>query len=212
MDRKESIRKHTSDMLAIEQHILDAVRRQRDDGKMESDVNANNITAEIERVLSKHVAVLEDLAQQYGAEGQSTAKEALTKLLGVAAGLYDKVRGDQPISRDLRDNYTALSLATMGYTAYHTFGLAVDEERIATLAQKHLKDLTPLLVEISKALPEVVVRETNEDSDFPVDTSVVSQAVSNTQEAWSKEVTTGDRPPRTKDSGKRPSAGKRRGV
>lgn len=206
MNRKESIRKHTSDMLAIEQHILDAVRRQRDEDKMRSNVDANNVTAEIERVLSNHVSALEDLAERYGAEGQSTAKEALTKLLGVAAGLYDKVRGDQPISRDLRDNYTALSLAAMGYTAYHTFGLAVGEEKIATIAQKHLKDLTPLMVEISKVLPEVVVRETNEDSDFAVDTSVGSRAVSNTQAAWSKDVTASNRPART------PGAGKRSGV
>jgi ferritin-like metal-binding protein YciE len=203
MDRKESIRKHTSDMLAVEQHILDAIQRQRDDDKMAGNVDADNVTAEIERVLSQHVAALEDLAQQYGAEGQSTAKEALTKLLGVAAGLYDKVRGDQPISRDLRDNYTALSLAAMGYTSYHTFGLAVGEEKIATLAQKHLKDLTPLMVEISKVLPEIVVQETSEDSDFAVDTAVGRRAVNNTQAAWSNDVTSTDRPARAPGAGKR---------
>lgn len=203
MNRKESIRKHTSDMLAVEQHILDAIQRQRDDGKMESSAEADDVTAKIERVLTRHVSALEDLAEQYGAEGQSTAKEALTKLLGVAAGLYDKVRGDQPISRDLRDNYTALSLAAMSYTSYHTFGLAVGEEKIATLAQQHLKDLTPLMVEISKVLPEVVVQETSEDSDFAVDTAVGSRAVRNTQAAWSKDVTSSDRPARTPGTGKR---------
>jgi hypothetical protein len=91
----------------------------------------------------------------------------------------------------------------MGYTSYHTFGLAVGEEQIATLAQKHLKDLTPLMVEISKVLPEVVVQETNEDSDFAVDTAVGRRAVNNTQAAWSNDVTSTDRPARAPGAGER---------
>ena len=191
MDRQESLRKHTSDMLSVEQHILEAVQHQRDEEKVKNHVEVNKLIIKIERVLNKHVTALENLAEQYGADAQSTVKETVTKLLGVAAGLYDKVRGKHPLSRDLRDDYTALSLASMGYTTFHSYGLTVKEDRIASLASQHLKDLTPLMVEISKVLPSVVVKEVQQESDFATDTSVADQAVKNTQEAWSKDVTEG---------------------
>lgn len=188
MDRKESLHKHLSDMLAVEQHILDAVEQQRDDDRLRDNVKANKVIIELERVLKEHVSALEALADQYDVKAQSAAKEALTKLLGVAAGIYDRVRGKHPLSRDLRDNYTALSLAAMAYTAFHTYGLAVGEERIATLAQRHLKDLTPIMVELSRVLPEIVAEEVERESDFPADASVGPEAVRNTQEAWSRET------------------------
>ena len=191
MDRKESSRKHVSDMLSVERHILEAVQQQRDDENVKNHVEANKLIIKIERVLNNHVTALEALAKQYDADTQSSVKKTVTKLLGVAAGLYDKVRGDHPLSRDLRDNYTALSLASMGYTTFHTYGLTVKEDRIADLAAQHLKDLTPLMVEISKVLPSVVVKEVQEESDFATDTSVADRAVKNTQEAWSKDVTEG---------------------
>ena len=190
MDRKEAIHKHLSDMYAVEQHIRDAVARQRDDERLKNNVEANQVVIEVERVLKQHLSALDDLADHYDTQVQSAAKEALGKALGIAAGLYDRVRGKHPLSRDIRDNYTALSLAAMAYTAFHTFGLAAGEDRIAKLAEEHLKEITPLLVEISKVLPDVVAKETAEQ-DFPADSSVAKQATANTQSAWDPSITGG---------------------
>ncbi len=189
MNRNTSLSKHISDMLATEEHILEAVVRQRDDEKVKNNVEVNKHIIEIERVLKEHTAALKSLAKQYNVNAEPIAKEAVTKLLGIAAGLYDKMRGKHPLSRDLRDNYTALSLAAMAYTQLHTYGLAIEEQKIATLAEQHLKDLTPLMVQTSKLLPNVTAHEIAEQSDFPVDTSVGKQATDNTQKAWSKDVT-----------------------
>lgn len=191
MDRKESLQKHISDMLSVEEHILKAVERQRDDERVKDNVQVNEIIMEIERVLKQHVSALEKLADHYDAQTESRAKEALTKLMGMAAGLFDKVRGKHPLSRNLRDNYTALGLASMGYTAFHTYGLTIQEERVANLAKSHLEDLTPLMVEISKLLPEVVNGEVIEESDFPTSGTVAKQAVDNTQKAWNKKAKQG---------------------
>ena len=191
MDRKESIKKHISDMYAVEQHIRDAVSRQRNDERLKNNVEANQIVIELERVLNRHLEALDTLAEHYDTEVQSAAKEALGKALGVVAGLYDRVRGKHPLSRDIRDNYTALSLAAMAYTAFHTYGLTVGEDRIAELANDHLKEITPLLVEISKVLPDIVAEETAEEANFPADASVAKQATANTQAAWSPSVTGG---------------------
>lgn len=188
MNRQNALQKHLNDMMAAEEHILNVVRRQREDDTVKNHVEANKTIIEIERVLSKHVETLDQLTEQYGVS-ESLTKEAVSKALGFAAGLYDKVRGDHPVSRDLRDNYTALSLAAMAYTSLHTFALAVDEERLATVAQNHLEDLTPLMVEISRVLPGVVATEVAEEVDFPTDATAGQRARENTQRAWSPEVT-----------------------
>ncbi len=186
-NRSDAIQKHLSDQIGLERHILEAIERQREDEKLREEVEANKLVIQIERTLNQHVTALESLAEAYDAQVESVVKKAVTELLGVAAGLYDKVR-DHKVSRMLRDDYTALSLAAMGYTAFHTFGLGIKEERIANLALSHLKDLTPLLVELSKVLPVMVAKEGKEEYDFAFDHEVGTLAVSNTQEAWSTET------------------------
>lgn len=184
----EFVEEHISDMLAADQHILEAIQRQRSFDKVRDHVEVNKLVIKIERVLKNHVAALKELADAYDAERRSTLKEAVTSVMGALAGLYDKLR-DHPLSRILRDNYTALSLSAMGYTALHTYGLAVKEPRIAELAKDHLTDLTPLLVEISKTLPLVTANEIAEEHDHPVDEEVGPKAVRNTQQAWQASIT-----------------------
>ncbi|HET6569493.1 MAG TPA: hypothetical protein VFG50_16110 [Rhodothermales bacterium] len=183
-NRTDHIREHVSDQLALERHILEAVERQREDDAMRSNLDANKIVIEIERVLKEHTSMLENLADQYEAESRGTLKKAVTEVAGTLAGLYGRIRNYQ-VSRMLRDDYTALSLAAMGYTAFHTFGLTIKEDRIADVALRHLKDITPLLVELSRVLPLVVAQETVEEGDYPMDHEAGRKAVEHTHEAWS---------------------------
>ena len=143
----------------------------------------------IERTLKAHVDALEQLIEAYDGKAESLLKKAVTEVLGAVAGLYDKMR-EHSVSRILRDNYTALSLAAMGYTAYNAFGLAIHEKQVAEVAQRHLRELTPLLIDLSKVLPHTVVREVNEENeDFAVDATVGDEAERITQAAWAPEVT-----------------------
>ena len=185
---EDTIKKRLSDQLALERHILEAVERQRGEDSLRENLEANKVVIEIEQVLKSHVATLETLADEYGAGTSSLLKKAVTELAGVAAGLYDKVR-DQEVSRMIRDDYTALSLAAMGYTAFHTFGLVIQEQRIADVALSHLKDLTPLLVRISQVLPLVVASETAKDLGLNLDPNIGATAANNTHQAWRHEVT-----------------------
>ncbi len=187
-NREDTIKKRLSDQLALERHILEAVERQRGEDSLRENLEANKVVIEIEQVLKSHVATLETLADEYGAGTSSLLKKAVTELAGVAAGLYDKVR-DQEVSRMIRDDYTALSLAAMGYTAFHTFGLVIQEQRIADVALSHLKDLTPLLVRISQVLPLVVASETAKDLGLNLDPNIGATAANNTHQAWRHEVT-----------------------
>lgn len=184
---KDAKQKHVSDMLAAEEHVLDAIKRQRDTSDVKENKEANELIIEIERTINKHTASLNDLVEEKGADWEAKAKELVSGVLGQIAGLYDKARS-LPLSRMLRDDYVALSWLTMGYTAMHGWALSVGDARMATLAQENLKDYTPLMVRCSKLLPAVAIQEAGQKKAYPVDETQIADAVRNTQEAWKPEV------------------------
>ncbi len=158
-EQHDTVRKYVADMLAVTKHIHEAIERQKDDKRVQADTNASQIVNRIDG----------------GA------------VTGVLAGLYDKVRVDA-VSKMLRDDYTALSLAAISQTMLHTTGLAMKEQSTASLAHGQLSDLTPLIVDLSELIPLVVARELANDGEN-VDTSVGPEARRNTQKAWNREVT-----------------------
>ena len=79
----------------------------------------------------------------------------------------------------------ALSLLAMAHTLLHTTGLALKHQPTADLTAATLKDITPIIVEISEKIPHVVVRELI-DAGEVVDLSVADEAERNTQKAWDR--------------------------
>jgi hypothetical protein len=187
MNRTSILNDYATDMLAVEKHIFEAVERQVNDAATKRYPVALSALQEIHRTLSRHVSALEAYnATTEGGGLKEALKETLTGALGVAAGIYDKIRSEDKVSRMVRDTYTALGLATISYHMLYTTALGLKEEQLATLALNHLKDLSPLVVELSKAVCLVVAQELNEE-DKLIDASVGDEAVRRTQEAWSGE-------------------------
>lgn len=188
-DRQDTLQKYVSDMLAVEKHIHEAVRRQKKDDKVTAMSQASSVISRVEEMLDNHIAALESHLEQIGGDDASASiQDAVTSALGVAAGLYDKVRGEK-VSKMLRDDYTALSLAAISYEMLYTTGLALNDQSTADLALRHLKDWTPLIMKLSEVTPEVVAREL-QDNGFTVDASVADQSRRMTQQAWQAETTT----------------------
>lgn len=185
---RDALRPYIADMAAVEKHILEALERQHKDDDIRQFPNAHQWLDRLIGVLRQHVNALEDHLESFPGGGAAhTVKEAVTGVLGAIAGVYDKVRKDTA-SRALRDDYTALSLATISYTMLHTTALGLRQGATAELALRQLKDLTPLLVELSQILPHIVLRELSFEG-YDVETSLAQQAVRGTQEAWSSEHT-----------------------
>lgn len=65
----------------------------------------------------------------------------------------------------------------------HTAALALGNEAVSNMALTHLKDITPLITEISKITPQVVARELEGQATI-VNANAGIQATQNTQEAW----------------------------
>ncbi len=186
-DRNSTLQQYVGDMLALERHIHDAVRRQRDDENVTSHPKTHGVISRIESTLDEHIEHLERHLKAIGGDSSSPVKDAVSAVTGAAAGLYDKVRTDKA-SKMLRDDYTALGLAAISYTMLHTTGLALNSEETANIALRHLRHWTPLIVDISEVIPLVVAKELAEDPG-QVSPTVGEQAVRNTQEAWSHEST-----------------------
>ncbi|HLA64796.1 MAG TPA: hypothetical protein VK610_10245 [Rhodothermales bacterium] len=185
MNRTEILDGYVTDMAAVENHILSAAERQV---AAESTARYPEAKAPLEAlaaVLRQHVAALKAYNGETPSEGTlaEVAKEALTDVIGFAAGIYDQLRQEDRVSRMVRDTYTALGLATVSYHMLHTTALGLKEHRLADLAIAHLRDLTPHAVELSKAVCLVVAHELA-DEDKTLDPNVGPEAVRRTHEAW----------------------------
>lgn len=182
-DPNDVLNTYLTDMHAVESHILEAVERQLNGDEIKAYPEASRVVRSLQTVLEQHTAALKNLVEaRDGLSLKGALKEALGDALGFAAGLYDKVRTDE-VSRMIRDDYTALSLAAISYHMLHTTALGLRNENVASVALRHLKDLTPILVDLSKVVCHVVAKELA-DEDKVFDGTVGALAVQNTQEAW----------------------------
>lgn len=147
---------------------------------------AHAFVQKTEALLQNHMDKLEAHLESLGGSAAKPVKEAVTAVLGKAAGVIDNIRQNDKISANLRDDYTALNLTAMSYTMLHTTGLALKDQATANLAQKHLMDLTPLITQLNEMMPKIVAHELQDEGEN-VDPSVSTLAIQNTQKAWTGE-------------------------
>jgi hypothetical protein len=178
----DNLRMYVNDMLATEQHIREALARQIEDERVKAEPKCAALIGRIHATLQAHVQTLEEQAAAYKSETGAAIKGAITQAAGVLAGLYDKVR-KHPVSRMLRDDHVALTLAATAYSMLHTTGLALREVPLATISLRHLKEITPLVMELGELIPSVVVRELAED-EADLDSGAAELARENIAEAW----------------------------
>ncbi len=176
---------YVSDLLALERHLYEAMNRQSSDTDVSAYPQAKTLVDRLHATAKMHIDGLDTHLRGLGGHPTSTVKEAVTSILGMAAGMLDKVR-PYGVSKMLRDDYTALSMAAISYTMLHTTTLALKQSPTAELARKHLQDWTPLIVEISEAMPFLVVNELEGDS-LTVDSNVAAEALKNTHSTWTRE-------------------------
>ncbi len=180
--RSDTLQQYVSDMIAIEEHIANAVKRQAEDKDVLNNPQASRIIQNILQYAEQHSQHLKQHLESIGGDPAKGIKEVATSALGAVAGMYDKIRSEQ-VSKMLRDDYTALNLAAIAYTMLHTTGLALQDQGTASLALRHLQHYTPIIMELNQIIPSVVVAELKDDGLNVIEGSA-QQAVNNTQNAW----------------------------
>lgn len=181
-ERQDSLQQYVSDMLAVERHLLPALENQSQDDRYAKFPEARRLVNKLEATTRSHINGLERHLENLGGDPASPVKSAVTAVLGAAAALIEKIRTD-PVSKNLRDDYTVLGLAAVSYTMLHTTGQALMDEQTADLAANYLRDYTPLIAEISEVIPVVVVGELRDETEL-LDPDAAQRAIQRTQEAW----------------------------
>lgn len=187
MDVQEILRSYSSDMLGVEKHCLESIERQTRDDKFMRYKEAHDLLSKIESTLRSHTFALDQYLASINGGTESFVKKAATTAVGAISGLYGKLRLDEPVSRSLRDDYAALNLVVISYTMLHTTARGLNEPQLAEMALKHLNDLTPYIVALSRIIPGVVAQELSEEGKIS-DPSVWRAALDSTQKAWSSDV------------------------
>ncbi len=165
-DKKhEIVTKYLADQLGLQGHIYQAIDKQVKGTEDEPDVNP--LLKQIRDQLEQQVNELRARLEALGGKPTSPIKEAGASVLGVAAGVIDKLRSEE-VSKDFRDNYTAISLGNISYEMLITTALACGDRETAQLGARHLKQNAKTIMDLGALVPTVVVRDlsdlTNLDS------------------------------------------------
>jgi hypothetical protein len=178
----EILRPYLSDLVALEKTIFEAAEKQRADERVQADPRTAHLVERIYNTTGTRLRTLEEHAAALGGETAAAIKGAVASVAGTVAGVYDLLR-KHPVSRMLRDDYTALSLSAIGHSMLHTTGLTIRDLPIGNIGLRHLREIAPLIMELSDVIPSVVVRELVAD-DPDLDPSVAEIARVNVARAW----------------------------
>ena len=116
-ESKDTLQQYVGDMLAVDQHIHEAVRRHRDDKQVQADADAHRLLSRIESTFDTLIEELEQHLKHLGGSASSPVKEAVAGTVGALGSMYDKLR-TETVSKMLRDDYTTLGLAAISYKAH----------------------------------------------------------------------------------------------
>jgi hypothetical protein len=180
-DKNEAINSYISDMLGLEDHIEKAIRSQLEDLKDYPDVVTE--LRQIHRKAKHHIADLRGLSERREAGGvKESVKRAGSAVLGAAAGVVDLVR-TEGLPKNLRDDYTALSLASIGYVMLHTTGLSLGDGEAAELAHQGFRDYAEAVSRLQASIPAAVVAFFRQEG-LPAREDVVPQIRRTIEEVW----------------------------
>lgn len=185
-DIKQTVDSYVTDMLALEDHIEKAIRSQVEGLKEHPDVAAE--LREIHRMVERHISDLKALSDGRDAGGVAEAiKRAGSAVLGAAAGVIDSVR-TEGLPKDLRDDYAALSLASIGYVMLHTTALSLGAAEVAQLAHQGFSDYAGAVSRVQSLIPAAVVTQLEEEG-LPARADVVTQVRRTIEEVWQSQST-----------------------
>lgn len=180
---QEAITSYITDMVALEQHLQKALAGQIEDLGDErlfvTELRSIHATCEL------HIAELERLADARGDNGQGIAeavKKAASSVLGFGAAAIDFVRTEK-LPKNLRDDYTAVSLACIGYVMLYTTATSLGDEETAAVAYRNLRQHAQSTMTLHNIIPAAVVKFLQEDG-LPAQSAVLSQVAEQVEAVW----------------------------
>jgi ferritin-like metal-binding protein YciE len=182
-DTKEAIDSYITDMLSLEEHIEKAVRGQLQDLKDYPDVTTE--LRQVQRVVEHHISDLKGLKERHDAGGVGDAiKRAGSAVAGVGAAAIDLLR-TEGLPKDLRDDYTAFNLATVGYIMLHTTALSLGDSEVASLARQGFSDYANVVTRLHNVIPAAVIRYLQQEG-LPASAGVLPEIARTINQVWER--------------------------
>ena len=182
LQQQESLQHYISDMMSATNHLTEAFARQVEDAEVKKDPAVLSLITRLHSVSTTQFQALKTELDRFGPGPTDAVKSAITAITGSMAGLYDKVRST-PVSKMLRDDYTALSLAVVSNSMLHVTALSANDALTARVALTNMEQLAPLIVEVGEAILPVVEREL----EFPGKIAgAAATALTNVRQVWNK--------------------------
>lgn len=165
--RHKTLRAAISGLQALEGQLRQQIERQLESRALESQPNARAVLAAIEPRLFAHVQDL-NLRLELLQGAPSTLHQALGSVFGAAASWIEAMRSDEEVSRILRDDFAALSLALVQSQLVEVAADAIADPQTAEMLRAHRAELRQALHSIEQVLPEVLLAELQEEGKaFP---------------------------------------------
>ena len=183
----EAINSYITDMLSLEEHIQKAINAQLEDFKDDYPQVTQELRGFTGQIQS-HISTLKGLAdaRQATAGGVSEAnKRAGSTVAGLGAAAIDLVRTEK-LPKNLRDDYTAFSLATVGYLMLNTTALSLNDQETAQIASRFLKDYARMTMTLQHTIPAATIRFLREDG-LPAREEVLQEVQQNLRSAWTEQ-------------------------
>lgn len=181
---KKTLSDYIGDMVALENHIEEALDRQLN--QVKDDQIALEAVRGFHDLVKRQRDTMRALREDYGGTAGSPIKEAGAALLGKAAGLIDNIRTEGN-SKSLRDDYTAFNLAAISYTMLHTTAVALGDQRVAGVAEQHLRGYAGAVIRINQIISDVVVSELAKD-EHKVQAGAADATRNVANRAWQQEA------------------------
>lgn len=184
-DANEAINSYITDMLALEQHIHKAINGQIEDLDEDYPDVVRHLRV-VEGEVEGHIDSLKSLMERRAEGGQGLAdvvKRAGSAVLGAGAAAIDFVRNEK-LPKNLRDDYTATSLAAIGYVMLHTTALSLGDREVADLAHRHLRNHARSVMRLHNVIPSSVIAFLQHDG-LPARADVLEEVSRNLETVWS---------------------------
>lgn len=153
------------DIVALEAHIEEAMDKQLQIEAPDAEINQTIKYLHDTVRDSKHRA--EQYLQTVGGPRNKNLVERGAEILGVAAGIIDKLRHDTA-SKALRDDYTAYNHLAISYTMLYTTALAEDDQATASFAEQGLRTYASLVQKLNEVMPKAVLGDLKANANMPV--------------------------------------------
>lgn len=184
-DVRETVNSYITDMLALEEHIEKALDAQLSGFRDEAPEVVSRLRS-VHAQCEHHIEELKHLADAReigGARGVAEAvKRAGSAVAGLGAAAIDLIRTEK-LPKNLRDDYTALSLAAIGYAMLFTTARALDANQVADLAERHLRHYAQAIMTVHDLIPMAIVKFLREDN-LPVRADVLPEVHRVLDDAW----------------------------